>query len=156
MDQADFVHMVRLSEQASAQDSRAYRRGVAAFAALGLLWVSLRALWMRLDAPEGQLLTAHEAPTLFEALERMRKKIHGPPIHAVYLDAEFNASIRQTPHWGLLGGGEHAHHRPAAADGTGQAAALRRAGTRVRPLARRPWALRRLDLPHPAVLAAPA
>ncbi|MFT7773503.1 M48 family metalloprotease [Roseateles sp.] len=144
MNQADFVHMVRVSEQASAQDSRGYRRGVAAFAALGyawvlgclalaaglvawllpqllhgrfriglawgllaalgLLWTSLRALWVRLDPPQGQLLTAREAPVLFEALERIRKKIHGPPIHAVYLDAEFNASIRQTPRWGLLGG----------------------------------------------------
>lgn len=144
MDQADFVHMVRLSEQASARDSRAYRRGVAAFAALGyawvlgcltlavglvawllpqllhgrfrfgllwglaaalgLLWASLRALWVRMEAPEGVALRARDAPALFEALERIRKKIHGPPIHAVYLDAEFNASIRQTPRWGLLGG----------------------------------------------------
>ena len=39
MNQADFVPMVRVSEQASAQDSRAYRRGVAAFAALGYVWV---------------------------------------------------------------------------------------------------------------------
>ncbi|KQY81107.1 M48 family metallopeptidase [Pelomonas sp. Root1444] len=144
MDQADFVHMVRMSEQASAQDSRAYRRSVAAFAALGyawvmgclvlaggliawllpqllhgrfrfgllwglvaalgLLWASLRALWVRFDAPEGVAVTAREAPALFEALERIRKKIRGPAIHAVYLDGEFNASIRQTPRWGLLGG----------------------------------------------------
>lgn len=144
MDQADFVHMVRMSEQASAQDSGAYRRSVAAFAALGyawvlgclllagglvawlvpqllngrfrfglmwalaaalaLLWASLRALWVRFDAPEGVPLTAREAPALFDALERIRKKIHGPPIHAVYLDGAFNASIRQTPRWGLLGG----------------------------------------------------
>ncbi|MFG6487885.1 M48 family metalloprotease [Roseateles sp. BYS78W] len=144
MEQADFVHMVRVSEQASAHDSKAYRRSVAAFAALGyawvvgclvlatclvawlvpqllhgrfrfgllwgliaalgLLWASLRALWVRFDAPEGVLVTAQEAPALFEALERIRKKIHGPPIHAVYLDDEFNACIRQTPRWGLLGG----------------------------------------------------
>ncbi|MCE4556005.1 M48 family metallopeptidase [Pelomonas cellulosilytica] len=144
MDQAEFVHLVRLSEQASAQDSRAYRRNVAMFAALGyawvigclvlatglivwlvprllhgrfrfalvwgllaalgLLWASLRALWLRFDAPDGVTLTASDAPLLFEALERIRKKIQGPPIHAVYLDGEFNASIQQTPRWGLLGG----------------------------------------------------
>ena len=34
MEKADFIHMVRMSEMASADDSRAYRRGVAAFAAL--------------------------------------------------------------------------------------------------------------------------
>ena len=39
MDQADFVHMVRMSEHASADNSRAYRRSVAAFAALGYAWV---------------------------------------------------------------------------------------------------------------------
>ena len=39
MDRADFVHLVRLSEHASADDSTGYRRGVAAFAALGYLWV---------------------------------------------------------------------------------------------------------------------
>ncbi len=144
MDQADFVHMVRMSEHASAHDSQAYRRGVAAFAALGyawvlgclmlagglvawllpqllhgrfriglawglvaavgLLWASLRALWVRFDAPEGVSVSASEVPALFEALERIRQKIQGPPIHAVYLDGEFNASIRQTPRWGLLGG----------------------------------------------------
>ena len=100
MDRADFIHLVRLSEHASAQDSKAYRRSVAAFAALGyvwvvgcfvlalailawsaaaiargqfkavfiwllvaavgLLWTSLRALWCRLDDPEGLELTAQE------------------------------------------------------------------------------------------------
>lgn len=39
MEKADFIHMVRMSEMASADDSRAYRRGVAAFAALGYAWV---------------------------------------------------------------------------------------------------------------------
>ena len=39
MDQADFVHMVRMSEIASAENSSAYRRSVAAFAALGYAWV---------------------------------------------------------------------------------------------------------------------
>ena len=144
MQQADFVHLVRLSEHASAADSRAYRRSVAAFAALGyawvlgclllsigllawvlpalwrgqwraiylwlglaalaLLWACLRALWVRMEEPAGVHITAKEAPALFEALERLRRKVKGPPIHAVYLDAEFNASIQQTPRWGLLGG----------------------------------------------------
>ena len=144
MDQADFVHMVRMSEHASADNSRAYRRSVAAFAALGyawvlgclalavgillwvvpqllhgrfrlamvwallgaggLLWVSLRALWVRFEAPEGVEITALDAPDLFEALARIRRKIKGPPIHKVTLTDEFNASIQQLPRYGLLGG----------------------------------------------------
>lgn len=144
MDQADFVHMVRMSEIASAENSSAYRRSVAAFAALGyawvlgclvlalgmvawalppllegrfkfgfvmvlisgltLLWTSLQALWLRSDAPDGVEITAVEAPALFEALERIRRKIRGPHIHHVYLNDEFNACIRQQPRYGLLGG----------------------------------------------------
>lgn len=144
MDRADFIHLVRLSEHASAQDSVAYRRGVAAFAALGyawvigcallacgvlwwvgasaarepvraawfwllvfaagLLWSSLRALWLRLEPPAGQRITASDAPRLFEALEKIRTKIKGPPIHHVVLNHEFNASISQHPRYGLFGG----------------------------------------------------
>ena len=144
MDQADFVHLVRMSEHASADNSRAYRRSVAAFAALGyawvlgclllavglvawvlpqllhgrfkfwmvslliaaggLLWVSLRALWVRLEPPDGVEVTALQAPELFDALARIRRKIKGPPIHKVWLNDEFNASIQQVPRYGLLGG----------------------------------------------------
>ncbi|MBF5003767.1 M48 family metallopeptidase [Diaphorobacter caeni] len=39
MDYADFVHLARTSEQDCAHDSRAYRRSVIRFAALGYLWV---------------------------------------------------------------------------------------------------------------------
>ena len=39
MEWADFVHLVRTSEQDSAENSGAYRRSVAAFAALGYAWV---------------------------------------------------------------------------------------------------------------------
>ncbi|GAC1355915.1 MAG: hypothetical protein NVSMB34_09570 [Variovorax sp.] len=144
MDRADFVHLVRLSEHASADDSARYRRSVAAFAALGYLWVlgclglavgimvwvvsslgrerfnltrggllffaaglfwaTLRALWVRFDDPEGRELLRADAPVLFEALDRIRGKIKGPPVHHVYLDGEFNASIRQVPRFGLFGG----------------------------------------------------
>ncbi|PBI89134.1 M48 family metallopeptidase [Variovorax boronicumulans] len=144
MDRADFVHLVRLSEHASADDSARYRRGVAAFAALGYLWVlaclglavgivawvvvsvadgrfnftrgwllvfalglfwaTLRALWVHFDEPDGEPLTRADAPGLFEALDRIRERIKGPPVHRVYLDDNFNASIRQVPRFGLFGG----------------------------------------------------
>lgn len=144
MDKADFIHLVRLSEHASAENSGAYRRSLARFAALGYLWVvlcfalalvmlvaagkallqgpfkgywvllllsgagllwsSLRALWLRLEAPEGSPLNPADAPLLFDALERIRKKIKGPRIDHVLLDASFNASVTQLPRFGLLGG----------------------------------------------------
>ncbi|MBT9505596.1 M48 family metallopeptidase [Rhodoferax sp.] len=144
MKRADFIHLVRLSEHASADNSRAYRRSVAVFAAVGyfwvlgclalalallagtvnaigqgefkagyiwllvaaagLLWTSSRALWCRLDAPQGVALSPAEAPALFEALEQIRRKIKGPPLHHVLLDSSFNASISQLPRYGLFGG----------------------------------------------------
>jgi Zn-dependent protease with chaperone function len=144
MERADFIHLLRLSEQASSADSAAYRRNVAGFVVLGYAWVigcfvlacillywaidalshgrfkasyvwvlvaagsllitSLRALWCRFDPPEGVELKPSDAPALFEALERIRKKIKGPPIHHVWLSDDFNASISQLPRYGLLGG----------------------------------------------------
>lgn len=83
-------------------------------AALGLLWVSLRALWVRFEAPDGLMITAQQAPALFETLERIRQKIHGPPIHAVYLDDDFNAhDVRPLYELALQRSAEH----PAALQG---------------------------------------
>lgn len=144
MERADFIHLLRLSEQDSEENSDGYRRKVAAFVFLGYAWVigcfvlacallywsidalshnrfrtgyvwmllgagslfitSLRALWCRFDKPEGVELKPTDAPALFDSLERIRKKIKGPPIHHVWLNNEFNASISQLPRWGLLGG----------------------------------------------------
>ena len=39
MERAEFMHLLRLSEQASQEDSARYRRGVWLFAALGYAWV---------------------------------------------------------------------------------------------------------------------
>jgi hypothetical protein len=144
MERADFIHLVRLGEYASADDSHAYRRKVVLFATLGYLWVvgcfflgigvawwalgrlahgtfhagnigmlvvaagllwsSLRALWVRLPAPQGVEIGKADAPVLFDALERIRKKISGPSIHHVLLDDKFNASISQRPRYGFFGG----------------------------------------------------
>ena len=145
MERAEFMHLLRLSEQASQEDSARYRRGVWLFAALGyawvigclllgaailggiawsvthggrfrgvyvwaamgagaLLWVSLRALWLRLEPPTGHELKRDDAPALFDLLERIRAKIKGPPIHRVLIDDEYNASIQQHPRFGLFGG----------------------------------------------------
>jgi len=143
VERADFVHLVRLSEQASAEDSRGYRRSVALFAAvgyawvlgcvavsvlalwwlagsigrghfggwqiwflltaMGLFWSSLRALWCRLDPPEGIRLAPQDAPALFDALERIRHKVDGPRLDGVFLQADLNAMISQRLRWGIFG-----------------------------------------------------
>lgn len=73
--------------------------------ALGLLWTSFKALWSGpADEPEGIAITEAQAPELFKALERIRRKVKGPTIHAVYLQDDFNAAIWQRPRFGMLGG----------------------------------------------------
>ncbi len=145
MERAEFMHLLRLSEQASAEDATAYRRGVGLFAALGYAWVlgcllaavgilgaigwhlmtggafrgyfvwtgmaaaglllvAVRALWVRLDAPQGEVLQRQDAPALFDLIERVRAKVKGPTIDRVLLDGDLNASIVQLPRFGLLGG----------------------------------------------------
>lgn len=64
---------------------------------------ALRALFIRLPVPEGRELRRAEAPTLFEGLDRMRKRMNGPAFHHVLLVNEVNAAVVQRPAWGLVG-----------------------------------------------------
>ncbi len=80
-----------------------YAIGKIAIPLLILAWVILRALWVRLDEPEGRELTAAEAPELFAAIDDMRRKLRGPRVHRVLLTDEYNAAVVQTPRLGLLG-----------------------------------------------------
>lgn len=137
MQYTDYVHRVRLHEQASQDQPQAYRRRVLAFAllgyaligllgllalggllwlagsliqgefrgwmlgpglaCLGLLWATVSGLRVPFREPEGQRLTAEEAPELFEGLGRIRDKIKAPPLHAVLITEDFNAAIVQRP-----------------------------------------------------------
>ena len=67
MERADFIHLVRVSEQASADDSQAYRRSVAGFAALGV-WQVERLTWKRelIARVEGRISAAPSPPPAFQ------------------------------------------------------------------------------------------
>jgi len=65
--------------------------------------VVARALWVKLDAPEGKLLDPADFPQLFEAIDGVRRAVKGPKLRAVLLDDRFNASITQVPRLGVLG-----------------------------------------------------
>lgn len=69
----------------------------------GFLWVVLRSLWVRLEAPEGTPLERRDAPDLFAMLDRLRGKLATPRIHAVLLTDDFNAGAAQVPRLGLFG-----------------------------------------------------
>jgi Zn-dependent protease with chaperone function len=69
-----------------------------------LALVGLRALWVRLDPPQGKRVRPEQSPHLFDLLARIRKKLKGPPIHQVIVDDAYNAAIVQLPRYGLFGG----------------------------------------------------
>ena len=70
---------------------------------LGLCWVALGALFTRIPLPDGMSLTCEQAPELFRALDRLKKRLDGPPIHRVVISDEYNACITQQPLLGLVG-----------------------------------------------------
>ncbi len=80
-----------------------FRVGLFALTLLPLFWVTLRAFLMRIPPPEGRRLSRAEAPRVFELLEKIQKKLKGPPIHEVLLDERYNAAICQVPRLGLFG-----------------------------------------------------
>jgi Zn-dependent protease with chaperone function len=71
------------------------------------LWVllrsSLKALFVRLPTPQGELLTRRQAPSLFTAIDTLRQRLRGPAVHQVLLVDEVNAAIVQRPLFGLFG-----------------------------------------------------
>ncbi|AKS43007.1 M48 family metalloprotease [Wenzhouxiangella marina] len=68
-----------------------------------LAWVLFRALSVPFDRPSGALVTARQAPVLFEELDRLSRHLKLPRLHEVILTPEFNAGIMQIPRLGVLG-----------------------------------------------------
>lgn len=71
---------------------------------LPLIFVVLRVMFMRLDAPTGRRLERAEAPKLFEILDKLHGKLKGPAIHEVLVTDDYNAAICQHARFGLFGG----------------------------------------------------
>lgn len=72
-------------------------------ALVGLTYVILRSLWVRLSPPEGIPLRPEKARPLFQAVQQLRRALKGPNVHRILLTADFNASVAQIPRLGLLG-----------------------------------------------------
>ena len=67
------------------------------------IWVLLKALWIRFEAPQGYELTRRDFPYLFNEIDNLQKQLDAPTIHNVILTNELNAAISQTPRLGVLG-----------------------------------------------------
>jgi len=64
---------------------------------------AVKALFIRLPAPQGREITRLEAPALFAALDRMRHQMNGPRFHHVLVVDDVNAAVVQRPAFGLVG-----------------------------------------------------
>ncbi len=73
------------------------------FVALPMIWILFKALWVRIEQPQGYELTKKKFPVLFKELEALRKQLHALKIHNVILTPEFNAAVIQIPRFGLFG-----------------------------------------------------
>lgn len=78
--------------------------GVVTAVVAPVFFAVLRMFFTRLEPPQGRAILPQEAPHLFRTLDRIRKKMDGPPIHHVLIDKHFNAGILQLPKWGCFGG----------------------------------------------------
>jgi Zn-dependent protease with chaperone function len=82
---------------------------------LGVMWkpiaalivvayVIVKALWVRIDPPTGETITAKQAPKLFQRVEAIRAAVQAPKPDVVLLTDDFNASVTQVPIFGVFGG----------------------------------------------------
>ena len=78
--------------------------GKVGWAFLVLIYVVVRAMWVRLDPPQGRPLKNTECPELFRLIETLRVKSAAPRLHQVLLTGDFNAAIVQYPRFGIFGG----------------------------------------------------
>ena len=63
----------------------------------------LKAMWVRLPAPEGRALRPREVPALFEMIDRLRRRLKAPRFHRFLLTGDFNAAVVQQPRLGMFG-----------------------------------------------------
>ncbi len=78
--------------------------GKVGWAFLALIYVVLRAMWVRLEPPQGRPLTSKECPELFRHIEVLRVTGRAPAVDHVLLTGDFNAAIVQHPRFGIFGG----------------------------------------------------
>jgi len=80
-----------------------YFIGKMGFGVLVLVYIILRALWVRIPGPEGLVLRPGQVGTLFRVVEEISRALKGPKFHQILLTGEFNAFVAQVPRLGVFG-----------------------------------------------------
>jgi Zn-dependent protease with chaperone function len=68
-----------------------------------LVYAIGRALWVKIEPPQGYALKLRSHPELAAVLHELGQQLGSPKIHRVILTDEFNAGISQTPRLGVFG-----------------------------------------------------
>ncbi len=68
-----------------------------------LVFVLARALWARVEPPQGYRVSRGAAPALYKEIDALTTKLATPRIHEVRISTDLNAAIVQTPRLGALG-----------------------------------------------------
>lgn len=67
------------------------------------LWMILKALWVKINPPEGIEIKAEQAPGLFAMIGGLRCQLRAPRFHHVLITDDFNAGVVQSPRLGIFG-----------------------------------------------------
>ncbi len=73
------------------------------FLLIPLVWILLKALWVKMESPTGFELTRDRFPRLFEELDGLSRSLKSTKVHQVLLTPELNAAVVQTPRLGVFG-----------------------------------------------------
>ncbi len=68
-----------------------------------LVYAIARALWVRIEPPQGYELPLERHPELAAVLDELGQQLATPQIHRVVVTEDFNAGISQTPRLGVFG-----------------------------------------------------
>ncbi|HEY0073420.1 MAG TPA: M48 family metalloprotease [Abditibacteriaceae bacterium] len=70
---------------------------------LGLIYVVVRSLWVKIEPPAGLPLTRERVPALFNLIDEVALKLQSPKPNVVLLTDDFNCAIAQIPRLGVFG-----------------------------------------------------
>jgi len=68
-----------------------------------LVWAVLTAMFVRMEPPQGRVITRDEAPALFDLVDDVRSKTGAPPADIVLITQDLNAAVVQHPRLGVFG-----------------------------------------------------
>ena len=68
-----------------------------------LIALIAQALFVKIEAPDGQRVTREQAPILWADVDALTKELNAPKIHDIVIDMDTNAGAQQRPTLGIFG-----------------------------------------------------